>query len=227
MNSKKISSQIDAIKKAQSKNIDHEIHVEALKAVNHLRLHGDLTLADKLYNEMPRGKRRQQLANWFVKYTNLEFYTKELRQKQKVSPNRIFWINKQKNNNADLNVIPPWFSYKSEKTNENTFDIIHQFNNLKKRTKDALDRNLPLVGGTKEEINLLLKNLGLLVIKPDLSEIDLLNSEIDRMHQHLPDEEKDKWQLINEELEQGIINQDEAKCELIKIKVYCYKKERC
>lgn len=51
--------------------LDRDVQVAGLSILNHVNLHGDITLANKLFNSMSRGMRRNSLGIWLTMFGKL------------------------------------------------------------------------------------------------------------------------------------------------------------
>src|SRR5574337_342395 len=54
--------------KGRGAKLDADIQTAGLSIINHVAEHGDTTLADRLFDAMPKGSRRVMLAEWFVAF---------------------------------------------------------------------------------------------------------------------------------------------------------------
>ena len=70
--SKKVMVLINKIAKV-GKQLDLDIHLAACSCLDHAEKHGDVTLATKLIEAMPKSGRGKALVSWFTTYGKLAF----------------------------------------------------------------------------------------------------------------------------------------------------------
>lgn len=56
---------------------DQDVHTAAVSCLFHAEQHGDVTLATRLVNGMPRSSRRKALIHWFSKHGKMAYKEKE------------------------------------------------------------------------------------------------------------------------------------------------------
>ena len=111
---KDINTAIASITK-RGKKLDDDIQLCALSVINHIELHGDITVANKLFLGMPRGSRKNALAEFLVSYAKIDISlenTKEI----------PFTYNKEKTTNLAMAETMHWTEFKPEP------DLITAFN---------------------------------------------------------------------------------------------------
>ncbi len=59
----------------RGKKLDNDIQLAGLSVLNHIQLHGDVTVANKLFDALPKGARRLALAEWFFAFGKLSANT--------------------------------------------------------------------------------------------------------------------------------------------------------
>lgn len=70
-----IQKRITSIRNRGAK-IDRDIHETAVLTIEHARDHGDITLATKLVNAMPKSSRRKALIAWYGAFAPVTFQSK-------------------------------------------------------------------------------------------------------------------------------------------------------
>lgn len=101
----------------RGKKLDADIQHAGLSVLNHIELHGDVTLACELFNGMPKGSRRNALAEWFLAFGKLELNTGE---NKKELP---FSYSKEKVTKLDEAAATEWFMFKPEAPVDEVFDF--------------------------------------------------------------------------------------------------------
>lgn len=151
------SAQIDdAIENIASrgKKLDSDIQACGLSILLHIENHGDITKANKLFAAMPKGSRRNALAEWFITFGKLKVSDKE--DKRKVP----FVYSRNKETNLQGAMDKPWYDCKPEKPVDLVFDIEQQLRTLLNRVEKAKADGKEIKAG-KVDINALIDMVGL------------------------------------------------------------------
>lgn len=74
--SRKLTKAINSIIR-RGVQFDKDVHQAAVSCLYHGEQHGDLTLATRLVNGMPRSSRRKALIHWFTKHGMMTYKEKE------------------------------------------------------------------------------------------------------------------------------------------------------
>ena len=101
----------------RGKKLDADIQYAGLSVLNHIELHGDVTLANELFKGMPQGSRKNALAEWFLAYGKLEVNTGE---SKKDAP---FLYSKDKVTKLDEAAATEWYKFKPEAPVDEVFDF--------------------------------------------------------------------------------------------------------
>src|SRR5574337_881226 len=115
-----------AIKSIQGRGakLDSDIQTAGLSIINHVAEHGDTTLADRLFDAMPKGGRRVMLAEWFVAFGMIRTLDKKVAEdKAALDAGRHFKIDRTRSTNLDGAVAKPWFEMKPEQAAAEAFDV--------------------------------------------------------------------------------------------------------
>lgn len=70
-----IQKAVDSIGRRGAR-LDDEIQHAGLSILAHVEAHSDTTLADRLFNAMPKGSRREMLAEWFFAFGKMRALSK-------------------------------------------------------------------------------------------------------------------------------------------------------
>lgn len=119
---------------SRGKKLDDFIQQTALSIILHIDNHGDISKANMLFNAMPKGSRRNALAEWFIRFGKLKVSKAE---DKKVNP---FAFNKKAETNFEEAAALPWFKCRPEKAVDQVFDIqvkLIQLLNQAKKAQEA------------------------------------------------------------------------------------------
>lgn len=72
----KLGTAISSIKK-RGATLDSDIHVAAVSCLHHAFKHGDVTLATRLIDAMPKSGRRKALIHWMNEHSMMSYSDKE------------------------------------------------------------------------------------------------------------------------------------------------------
>lgn len=59
--------------KSRGKKLDNDIHVAACSCINHIELHGDVTLLNRLIEAMPKGSRVNALRDFVGSFAKVDY----------------------------------------------------------------------------------------------------------------------------------------------------------
>ena len=123
----------------RGKKLDGDIQVAALSVINHIEKHGDVTLANRLFDALPKGARRLALAEWFLAFGKLAANTDKLTVKAGVH----FVYAKDKKTDLAGGEETPWYEMKKEADVATAFDVQAELARLlakiKKAQKDGVE----------------------------------------------------------------------------------------
>ncbi len=151
------SAQIDdAIENIASrgKKLDAAIQACGLSIILHIENHGDITKANKLYNAMPKGSRRNALCEWFFSFSKLKLSDKDDKRKNP------FVYARNKETKLQEAMDKPWYDCKPEKPADLVFDVEAQLRTLLNRVQKAKEDGKEIKTG-KVDINKLIDMVGL------------------------------------------------------------------
>lgn len=125
-----IESSIKAIA-TKGKTLDALIQATALSCINHIELHGDVTLFNRLFLAMPKGARKSALTAWALAFAKLVANTGDNKKEQPFS------YDKTKATNLPEAAANPWFDFAPDKAPDEVFDVIAALNGLLKKAGKA------------------------------------------------------------------------------------------
>ena len=141
----------------KGQKLDDFIQYTALSVLNHIQLHGDVTVANRLFADMPKGSRKTALAEFLVKFGKIDIETD--RNKAKTAP---FMYARNKVTNMEGARAKPWYDHKKDPAPIDTLDIHALIAQLVKRIERDESK-----GGKVEGDNVtLLTDLKLLAARP-------------------------------------------------------------
>lgn len=123
----------------RGKKLDSDIQLAALSVINHIDMHGDVTLANRLFDALPKGARRLALAEWFLAFGKLAANTDKATAKTGVH----FLYAKDKKTDLVGATETPWYEMKKEADVISAFDVQAELARLlakiKKAQKDGVE----------------------------------------------------------------------------------------
>ena len=116
----------------RGKNLDRDIQLAGLSILNHVQEHGEVSLAVKLLNALPKGSRRTALVQWFLMFGKISVNTDKATSKD-------FPLLFRKDGKTDLvgATETPWFDCKPEANIADVFNFQKSFDTLLNRLKHA------------------------------------------------------------------------------------------
>lgn len=105
-----------------------------ISVLNHIEQHGDISLFVNLFNALPKGARRNALAEHAVKYGKLDINLSEDPKARKAKP---FLYNRDKATDLKGATDEPWFEMSPEKPVDQAFDFKAQLLALLKKADKA------------------------------------------------------------------------------------------
>lgn len=120
--------------KAAGRKLDDRIQVAGLSVINHIDLHGDITLAVALMDALPRGARSKAMTAWLVSHAKLK---ENIDDKGKVSKENPFLYDKTKETNMAGAIANPWFKFEPEDKTTPVFDFAAALASLLKKADKA------------------------------------------------------------------------------------------
>ena len=136
MDAKQIQIKINAIAKA-GKKLDQDIQETGLAIIAHVEQFGDVTLADSLFNALPKGARSLALAEWFLAFGKLRTLPKD-----KQEGGRVFGYDKAKVTDVESATATPWYEFRKEPNVADAFDAAKAVAALIKKIRKARDEGI-------------------------------------------------------------------------------------
>lgn len=133
-----------AVIKVRGEEFDQAVQMVQISVLNHAELHGDITLFEALFNALPKGSRRNALAEHASKYGKITVNLDADPKKRKAKP---FLYDRAKTTDLVGAEAEPWFEMSPEKPVDLAFDFQAQLLALlKKADKAANDPTKTFVG---------------------------------------------------------------------------------
>lgn len=114
------------------KKLDERIQTAALSVLFHVDAHGDVTVAAALFNALPKGARKNALAEWFMACGKMA-----LNQDPATKKDLPFLYDKERTTDFDKGIANPWYTFKPEVPVDQAFDFQGQLQALIKRAQSA------------------------------------------------------------------------------------------
>lgn len=135
--SKAIDSKIKSIAK-RGASLDEDIQVAGMSVLAHIEKCGDVTLADKLMNAMPKSGRKLALAEWLLAYGKLETIKADSKDnKAAIAAGRVFKFAKDKATDISGADEKAWYEFRKEAKVSEAFDVQAQVKSLISRIQAA------------------------------------------------------------------------------------------
>lgn len=116
----------------QGKALDDYIQYTGLSVLNHVELHGDVTVVNRLYQNMPKGSRRAALTEWLLAHGKII-----ANPDPKSSKEHPFLYDKSKQTVLAAAAEKPWFEFKPDRDPIACFDLQQALRSLLSRAKKA------------------------------------------------------------------------------------------
>ena len=140
-----LSKAIESIGRRGQK-LDNDIQDAALSCLWHLDKHGDITLLERLWASMPKGARRNALADWAAKFGKLTLNMDKASNKE-----HPFLYDKKGNTDLAGAAETKWFDCKPEKGIEEEFDFEAKVHSLLRHLAQAQNKGLKIKGAEMAE----------------------------------------------------------------------------
>lgn len=136
---------LDAVGNIQvkGKELDQLIQVTGMSVLNHIQLHGDITLFEALWAAMPKGSRKKALGDWAVKYGKVVMHLDE---KGKIVADKPFLFNKLGNTDLLGAEAEPWFNCAPEKLEDTELDFTKLLGMLLAKADKAAQKGIDIKG---------------------------------------------------------------------------------
>lgn len=117
---------------AAGKKLDERIQTAALSVLFHVEAHGDVTVAAGLFHALPKGARKNALAEWFMACGKMAINTDAATKKE-----LPFVFDKSRSTDFEKAISMPWYTFKPEVPVDQAFDFQGQLQALIKRAQSA------------------------------------------------------------------------------------------
>jgi len=135
-----INKAIDSVQR-RGKKLDDDIQLTALSCLNHIEQHGDVTLICRLFNVMPKGSRRNALAQWALAFGKVQ-----LNDDKDTKKELPFKYNKASNTDLEGAAESPWYTFKPEKPVDEEFDLAAKIQALMSQARKAQQQGKKIKG---------------------------------------------------------------------------------
>lgn len=103
--------------------LDGDIQLAGLSVLSHIAQHGDVTLADKLVQAMPKGARKLALVEWMLAFGQVRVLDKaNAEDKAKIADGATLGFAKDKATDIASATEKPWHEFRKEKPVADAFD---------------------------------------------------------------------------------------------------------
>lgn len=118
--------------------LDSDIQMAGLSIISHVEAHGDTTLADRLYQTMPKGGRRLALAEWCMAFGKMRALKGDNPDDaEALKAGRVFQFDKTRKTDMLGAVAKPWYECKKEANVATVFDVQAEFGKFMARVAKA------------------------------------------------------------------------------------------
>lgn len=135
-----INKAIDSVQR-RGKKLDDDIQHTGLSCLNHIEQHGDVTLLCRLYNVMPKGARRNALAQWALAFGKVQVNADKDTKKD-----LPFTYNKAGGTDLAGASESPWYTFKPEKELSEEFDFATKLQALLTQARKAQQQGKRIKG---------------------------------------------------------------------------------
>lgn len=140
---KAIEAAIVSIQRRGAK-LDSDIQDAGMSVLSHIDKHNDVTLLCRLFNSMPKGSRRNALAEWAVKYGKVSVNMDKSSNKE-----LPFLYAKGSKTNLEGADAEKWYQCKPEKDVDEEFDFEGKLNALIKMAQAKQAAGKPVKGAER------------------------------------------------------------------------------
>lgn len=141
-----INKAIESIAKRGQK-LDNDIQLTGVSVLEHIALHGDTTLLDKLVSAMPKGARKGAFCEWAVHHGCVRMLDRnDQADALAIEQGRLFKKDKSKEWNVEDAFASKWWEFKPEADLLTTFDAGKMVQALLKRYGKAVKDGAEITG---------------------------------------------------------------------------------
>lgn len=109
---------------SRGKKLDDSIQQTGLSVLAHIEEHGNVELASKLYDALPKGARRLALAEWMLAHGKLRPLNPKAKDDQPALKAGLhFGYDRAKETNLEAAAAKPWHEFKQEKSVSDAFNV--------------------------------------------------------------------------------------------------------
>ena len=123
------------------KGLDQSVQSVGLEVLQHVELHGEVSLANKLLQALPKGARAKALAEWLRLHGKIAVNT------DRASAKKFPLVyNKQGETRLEAAAALPWFECKKDKPLAEEFDLRGKIMQLVRQAEKAQANGTPIKG---------------------------------------------------------------------------------
>ncbi len=137
-----IEKAIASIKNRGAK-LDGDIQLAGLSVLAHIDKYHDTTLADRLFNAMPKGSRRLALAEWLLAFGRMRALAGKA-DAEAIKAGRVFQYEHGKSTDMQGATDTPWHEFRKEKAVSEAFDAQAAVKALLARLGNAQKKGLAI-----------------------------------------------------------------------------------
>ena len=146
-NTTDIQKAIESIAKRGLK-LDNDIHVAGVSVLEHVALHGDTTLLDKLVAAMPKGSRKSMFCEWACHFGCVRMLDRsDEADKAAIEQGRLFKKDKTKQHDLEGMIAMAWYNFKPEPDLLDTFDAAKMVASMMRKYNNAVKQGAKIEGG--------------------------------------------------------------------------------
>lgn len=123
------------------KCMDESVQSVGLEVLQHVEMHGEVSLANKLLKALPKGARAKALADWFERFGKIAVNTDKTTAKQ-----FPLIYHKAGATNLEGAAAKPWHQCKKDKPLAEEFDFAAKLASLLRQAAEAEKKGMPIKG---------------------------------------------------------------------------------
>ena len=139
-----LNKAIDSIKK-RGANLDRDIQVAGLSALQLIEDHSDIMAAEQLVAAMPKSARKHALVEWVLAYGKVRKLSRENpADAEALAKGRVFAFDRARKTDIEGACEKPWYEFKPERPLAEAFDAQAAVMSLMNRINNAANKHIPV-----------------------------------------------------------------------------------
>lgn len=146
----------------RGKRLDHDIHVTGTSCIQHIELHGDVTLLNRLVLALPKGARKTAFVEWALAFGKVQVLDKgNAKDADAIARGDIFKFDKTKTTKLEDAIAKAWYEFKPEGDILDHFDVNAVVAQLMRKYSKAQKDGLKIEGieDAKAQLRALMQSL--------------------------------------------------------------------